>query len=1097
MEQLIKQESQKHIAKQMKQARIRRQIQVRQQAMAWTETVRKKYDEAKEHEIKNLAEAVTEEAQNTAIENIRHLTTLHDLAMAEIGMAHRAAAGYQNVEKLKSLKRLKDEEVAKNRGTAAMMKLAKDNESKIASNLALLKRKEEVRKAEDKKSKEIISRRPLSTTNSNLESRAKPVILGPPDYQPSLAKTLRVASDDKSLLPHKQTKSGKLNIHQVKSPKKVRSPVKSASGSQRSLQPSKFAISAQPSKKSSMKAKSVDPSELVHKTKKKSTEFSENPQEGALKTMVRLRVSEPQRTSENLDYARVKFMGQEINLRGSSTIPSQPEVIRPETTTVRYYDDAIPKGEVKYIAPPGLAIKETRSSPDAWEKGKTLSTKLQEEQEKKTELEDVTSQKAVERGRLALKKARLEKQLKQIRTELLEGIDTDFELMGTGSQKAILGLDDAPVDGVPLQSNQDEDNLSDEFSAVESDEEFEFTPILAPQHTLKRYDVTEDQADKHIILVPNTKDDTSTPPDEASSIDSFGSYSSPSMNSEKEQIINPYNLEPLRPASESPMQKDDDEDFSLNTPKTDSPKIKPSSDSRSTLEKMAGSLVSHVISDATRVSPMSDRKETDSGSTLNSQSTREDIVSTDSRTSSGSTIAEINIRTTSGDTTTKGRKTDSLEDLQARANEQERVLQKTRPVVRRTSKENLSPDVSENTNDFINFPESTRLSESSEQNDGTKPIAESTNGLTSSGSSDSTSILVNIKLRDSTSTDSTPSRSEQSSVSTDYYNPPEGPFTSTPDGKLHPKRSSRSGGKSFDDIKKRTLYHYVDKFLAKKPESIENLPVTSSASSLIRADSDVLTSVSFEATFSPVDNSRSTASSKSTSSSSSSSNQSGSTFQPMPLPLLPVSEEDSEFDSGSTIAETAIKAAIGTETVSSESTPSHSHNKSDSRSETKESVSTSESLTYMLGALSTQQGVEKQQLEVLEDEGQSSSHAQVSGISSNPVSEPEPNNVSRRSSRSSSGSFPDASLILRQLRIRHKRGSTGSKSSEGSPKSGPEREAERVELLEDTTPVKLWETPPKYSVRSETEQLSEVFEKLIDKWANIRIEPPPWCTDLS
>ncbi|ODN01898.1 hypothetical protein Ocin01_04791 [Orchesella cincta] len=377
---------------------------------------------------------------------------------------------------------------------------------------------------------------------------------------------------------------------------------------------------------------------------------------------------------------------------------------------------------------------------------------------------------------------------------------------------------------------------------------------------------------------------------------------------------------------------------------------------------------------------------------------------------------------------------------------------------------------------------------------------ESTNGLTSSNSSDDTSILVNIKLQESTDS-STPSRSEQSSVSTDYYNPPEGPFTSTPDGKLHPKRSSRSStGKSFDLVKKRTLYHYVDKFLAKKPESIENLQVSTSSSSLIRADSNVLSSDSFDATFSPANHSRSGSSSSSSKSSTSSpaSNQFGSSFQVMPL--APVSEEDSEFDSGSTIAETAIKAGVGS-TITSESYSS-SNDKSGSRSETKDTNSTSDSLTNMLAALSNQQAIEKRQLELLEseeeEEEETNSHDQASATLPNQIHGPDdPRNSSRRSSRSSSGSFPDASLVLRELRSRHKRKSPTSQSSEGSPKSGPEREAERVELLEDITPVKLWETPPKYTVRSETEQLSEVFDKLIDKWANIRIEPPPWYADLS
>lgn len=141
--------------------------QVRQQAMAWTEATRRKFEEAREKEIKELAAAVTGQVQNTAIQNIEELTRIHDLEMAEIGMAHRAAAGFQNVERLKSLKRLKNEAVAKNRGSAAIIKHVKDKEAEAAKSMALLKRKEEVRKLEDKLSKDLISRRPLSLSNTN------------------------------------------------------------------------------------------------------------------------------------------------------------------------------------------------------------------------------------------------------------------------------------------------------------------------------------------------------------------------------------------------------------------------------------------------------------------------------------------------------------------------------------------------------------------------------------------------------------------------------------------------------------------------------------------------------------------------------------------------------------------------------------------------------------------------------------------------------------------------------------------------------------------------------------------------------------------
>lgn len=147
-------------------------LQVRQQAMAWTEATRRKFEEAKEQELKILADALTEQARNKALQNIQILTRKNDLAIAEIGMAHRAAAGFQNLERLKSLKRLKNEEVARNRGASAMHKLVKENEARSATSLAVLQRKEAVRKAEDLKSKELISRRPpLAFSNLSVISK--------------------------------------------------------------------------------------------------------------------------------------------------------------------------------------------------------------------------------------------------------------------------------------------------------------------------------------------------------------------------------------------------------------------------------------------------------------------------------------------------------------------------------------------------------------------------------------------------------------------------------------------------------------------------------------------------------------------------------------------------------------------------------------------------------------------------------------------------------------------------------------------------------------------------------------------------------------
>lgn len=121
--------------------------------------------------MKNISEAIVAQIQEAAMKDIEQLTFLNDLAIAEIGMAHRAAAGFENVEKMRSLKHAKDIEIAKNRGTTALARQLKKKQDDKGKQMMFVKRRSEVRKTEDRLAKELISRKPLTVANTNVDLR--------------------------------------------------------------------------------------------------------------------------------------------------------------------------------------------------------------------------------------------------------------------------------------------------------------------------------------------------------------------------------------------------------------------------------------------------------------------------------------------------------------------------------------------------------------------------------------------------------------------------------------------------------------------------------------------------------------------------------------------------------------------------------------------------------------------------------------------------------------------------------------------------------------------------------------------------------------
>lgn len=290
--------------------------------------------------------------------------------------------------------------------------------------------------------------------------------IGQPGYHQSIAKTLRVASTAK---PRPTAKSRSASAHPL--PKT----------------PASSKVQARPKSKVQVKSKSAGVG-TDHVKKSSSSDLAlgdraEKSKEGVLKQMVRIKTSAPSGEGfvheDFSDVGNVYGVGVKLRHKYAEAARGEPQSLpAPVSSQVRYFDANVPQGEVKYMAPDGLSVLEPRKmySPDAWQKGRKSSEEsVQRKQEQALKDEEVL-QKAAERGKLALKKAKLEKQLAEVKSELLT--DVDYHALGTGNQQAILGLEneEEKTDSTkkPKRKHEKESQSSDEFSEVDEDESYKF-----------------------------------------------------------------------------------------------------------------------------------------------------------------------------------------------------------------------------------------------------------------------------------------------------------------------------------------------------------------------------------------------------------------------------------------------------------------------------------------------------------------------------------------------------------------------------------------------------------------------------------------------
>ncbi|CAG7728379.1 unnamed protein product [Allacma fusca] len=286
---------------------------------------------------------------------------MHDLCVAEVGAAHRAAANLPDFELLKNQKNQENYERARSRGAQAIAqeKIAADKVAKEIKRAKIYR--ENVRRDEDERLKDFVQRPQMTKsqaavdrimdklTNKRSEKKRRP------EYQPSLAKTLRVPKESNS-----ETKTSK---------------------------------------------------------SKKHTRLSRKPKD------------------------------------------------------VVYYDFSIPQGSLKYPPPPGLVQKVAKNSDGtAFEIAKRI-THEQYKKEKKQKADDLEKAKEADRrGKTALKVAKLQRQLDELKNEFMKsGFHVDPKL-----NDSFLGLSDSESEG--------EDKETDTFETRGHDEH---VPMVSPKEMTK------------------------------------------------------------------------------------------------------------------------------------------------------------------------------------------------------------------------------------------------------------------------------------------------------------------------------------------------------------------------------------------------------------------------------------------------------------------------------------------------------------------------------------------------------------------------------------------------------------------------------------
>jgi hypothetical protein len=99
--------------------------------MEWTSERKKKFEEEKLHQKKLLAKQSTLQVEDYARTRIEQLLCTRDLALFEVGAAHRAAAQLRDAGVLKIDKIREQQELADIRGNSAIRQTLQDRKRKV------------------------------------------------------------------------------------------------------------------------------------------------------------------------------------------------------------------------------------------------------------------------------------------------------------------------------------------------------------------------------------------------------------------------------------------------------------------------------------------------------------------------------------------------------------------------------------------------------------------------------------------------------------------------------------------------------------------------------------------------------------------------------------------------------------------------------------------------------------------------------------------------------------------------------------------------------------------------------------------------------
>ncbi|OXA59089.1 hypothetical protein Fcan01_04454 [Folsomia candida] len=820
MEFVVQEAAQKVLDCELQKARQLRQKQVRQQASQWSEDRRRLFQEEKIRQKQDMAKQITEQVQEYAKSRIEHLLTAHDLAVAEVGAAHRAAAHLRQVEADRRERCQELEAAADERGNAAIREALKAQKKKEEMRSESLHRREQVRKEEDRKAKEM-----LEKSRSKLNTRGATTVSGDRLPLSNVANTVttRSSSMKDQSAANRLKYPGKVQQTPSK-PKFLTKPKKHGYGP------------TTPSRTKSVPSKhaNITPAGSAFDRTAKNRSKASNRTKGMLRYTSTGTVVPTSSTSLTKQSTTPSSTKPSTSGPGKQKVPASPSVAtRNGTSTVRYFDTRMPRPETNYTAPTGLAVREHdhhgRHSPDAWNKAEAITKLSMKEVEERAKHQEDLLRRTEERGKVARKKAHLEKKLINLKSELLSGEGADAETaLGTGRQISLLDLeDDAPH---PRFGDHEMMSGSDAGSKHES---------LDRSHgTLKKFKVNDKASGFGVDLTRSkarSKGTTKTKPKPKEELEND------ELRSEKiaSEIVDRLESDIEKLKKQMKILVHDHGGVISESSRIDA--IDSSSHKQASKPKSPRHASPHGRSPSPKMPGTGSGKKSD-------QSKPNQVFKMDTGSDTSSLTPEPKFNTAQQ----ARKKEDDIIGLKTPvASGQRRIIvpkksrSKDKTFKKREERLVFSPS---HESIIVASDEEKGVSEST-------PISSADKLITIRSAkhmSNKSDVLEMSSINTTTSASITPDGSPELPINKKHVkiapsgdksvgHGPDGPYTSTPEGNLVLKKPSSRSVAVAVSKKDLMLHHIVSGFLTRRMESIELMPVSSSSSSDLHVDSSLIT----------------------------------------------------------------------------------------------------------------------------------------------------------------------------------------------------------------------------------------------------------------